>query len=349
MDIASIVEQLSPNNKQLAINLISQLAAQDGLKVSLTSEYKAPHANLKLWVANLKSEGKSQNTIDLYVRLCRNILKRLPMPTFLELQSYFAERLNNGISSSHVGSEQKAMKSLFAFLHHIGLYPSDPTKDIKLIREQQKEVVMPSDKQVDAVLTYTPRRERDRLKYKTMLILIVGTGLRITEACSLERRFIDWQNREIKVLGKGNKERTVPLVTTVYDILWDYMEATKDSKSKYVFPDHQDNGYTFTDALRKTMIIACKEAEVPAIHPHQLRHYFATKTLEHGAKLEVISKILGHSSVSITAGTYRHIKQQEYHSEIEMHDPFVQRPLALPGATIEGVVRELPAGSKEER
>lgn len=347
MNISEIVEQLSPNNRQLAEKLIMQLAAQDGLKVDFDDSYKLPIENLPLWVANMKSEGKSPRTIEGYGNDARRLLKIIPQPAFLDLQQYFAGRLDT-VTSTRVNSEQKAMKCLFKFLYKAGLYPSDPTRDIKLIPDTEKQIEMPTDEQMDAVLTHTPRRLRDRAKYKTMLILLTGTGLRISEACGLQKRFVNFDIREIKVLGKGNKERIIPLSDTVAYYLYEFMLANKESKSQFVFPDSHDNGFAYHGGFRGALRLACIKKGVPPIHPHQLRHYFATKTLEHGAKLEVISKILGHKNVSITAQVYRHIQLQEFHKELDTHDPFKNGHLALPaGPTIEGEFKEVNDDSKD--
>jgi integrase len=91
--------------------------------------------------------------------------------------------------------------------------------------------------------------------------------------------------------------------------------------------------------------LACIKAKLPPIHPHQLRHYFATKTLEHGAKLEVISKILGHADVAITAQVYRHIQVKEYHSEINTHGQALQLGDGKP--IIEGEAKLLPPAKEQ--
>ena len=93
------------------------------------------------------------------------------------------------------------------------------------------------------------------------------------------------------------------------------------------------------------MTLACQKLGIRRLHPHQLRHFFATTTLEHGAKLEVISKILGHSSVAITADIYRHVQNKEFHSEHTLHNPLdrlgIMPQLPPGGETVEGEFKEV--------
>jgi site-specific recombinase XerD len=124
------------------------------------------------------------------------------------------------------------------------------------------------------------------------------------------------------------------------------MQEVEPGEHKYLFPAGTKSGYWHDSGFRKEMYTACRKLGIPRIHPHQLRHFFATRTLEHGAKLEVISKILGHNSVDMTAKIYRHIKLKEYHDEHTKHNPLEHLPgakrLALPeGQVIDSTAREV--------
>jgi len=330
MDLNLIYNQLSQNSKRMIDQTVQLLAAQDGITVSLTTVHAPPLEHIKLWLANLKTEGKSPRTIDLYDRCARMVLRSVPEPDYLALQGYFAQRLDTA-GADHVNTEQKAIRSMLKYLYKQGLYPSDPTRDIKLIHGAFNQVNFPSDEQIQAVLHFQPRRVTDRAKYRVMLVLLISTGLRIEEACSLRRALINYSAREIKVLGKGNKERTVPLSALVVSLLEDYTKNQCITESPFVFPGNTKSGYWNGSGFDGMLRIACKRAGLRPISPHKLRHYFATKTLEHGAKLEIISKILGHSSVAITAQVYRHIQVKEFHAELDAHDPMAQLPKLIEG------------------
>ena len=344
-NIEALIKQLSPNSQQLVTNLIANMAKQEGIHVNLGAGYKPPIKNIPLWTASMKGESKSPRTIHLYVSAANNILGMFPNPTELELQEYFASRLAV-VTPSRIANEQKALKSLFKFLHKHGLYPGNPVEDIPLLHGRAAEVECPSNETIMALLRYNTRREKDRPRYRLMLFMLIQTGLRIEEACSIRRSWINIPAGEVRVVGKGNKERVVPLGSMVTQLLKDFMELVEPSDSQWLFPANTKTGYWDNSGFRGALYLACKKTGVKRIHPHQLRHYFATRTLENGAKLEVISKILGHANVNITAETYRNIQLKEYHSEHDKHNPLGLLPqkelLALPGGpVVEGEFKEI--------
>lgn len=334
-----------------AEQLIKQLAATQGININGSDNHKLPIENIPLWVANLKVQGKAERTIDLYEYSAKVVLNKVSEPTAIDLQQYFAQRLDQ-ISPSGVNSEQKAIKSLFKYLNQFGLYSHDPAKDIILIHGADKQIEFPSDTQMNAIFSYQPI-PKFRAKYRTMLILLVGTGLRITEACTLRRDLVNFNTHEITVLGKGNKERTIPIFDVAEKLLYQYINEDCPSDSPYVFssPD-SEKGHWDASGFWHMLRTACRQAGAKSVHPHQLRHYFATKTLEQGAKLEVISKILGHSNVAITAKVYRHIQQKEYHEELRTHSPYIDmlhEPLMLEEPKPEAIDGEFREVDDEEK
>jgi integrase/recombinase XerD len=344
MKIQEVYNQLTPNNQLLARQLIVGMARQQGINVDLGNGHKPPIENISLWLAALKGDNKSPRTIDMYVKDARHILTMMPEPTELELQQYFAKRLDT-VSPARIGTEQKAVKSLFGFLHKHGLYASNPTLNIKTMKGREAEVECPPNETIMALMNYRTFHKEDMARYRMMLFLLIQTGLRIEEACSIRRAWINVPACEIRVLGKGNKERIVPVGQTVAQLLKDFMEQIEPSDSPWLFPANTQSGYWHHSGFRRELRTACKRLDIKRIHPHQLRHFFATRTLESGAKLEIISRILGHADVGITAKIYRHIQLKEYHTEHNKHNPLSQLPgaqrLALPPPTVEGEFKEV--------
>jgi len=341
-DLAQIIDQLSPDNKQLAEQLVAQLAARDGIIVTDTP-LPDPIINVPLWVAWLKGTNKSPRTIDMYVSDVRHYLGLDPRPTSLSIQAYVARRLDE-VSAARVNSEQKGLKSFFGYLHAQGLCNTNPCNGMVLVKGAKKEIDCPTNEEIMTIINHRLFRYRDDQKFKMMLMLLLNTGLRIEEAASLQRPNISIKRLEVKVLGKGNKERTIPINAFVAGLLRLYM-ANNPTTSRYLFPANTKMGYWWQSGFQKALKLACKKEGIRNIHPHQLRHFFATRTLEHGAKLEVISKMLGHASVAITADVYRHVQLGEFHRELEEHDPLKQlglTPLLTQGSqepgTIEGEV-----------
>ncbi len=352
MVIAEIIKQLSPRSRKLAESFIVTLAEQDGIHCSLENSYKAPLESMPLWTAFLLTEGKSEGTIKTYEHCARGVLKRVADPTYMNLQAYFAQRLKE-VSDDQVNSEQKAIRSLFKYLYKNNLYGCNPTEDIKPIRPHDAIVECPDPDVVWKLFNVKLLRPRDTLNYRVMLFLLINTGLRITEACSLRKDYIDWRNLRLRVIGKGDKERLVPISDIVARLLKGHIEQSEYPDSPYVFPGETKTGYWDTSGFRGELTTACKQAEIKHIHPHQLRHLFATMALEDGAKLEVISKILGHADVGITAKVYRHVSAKEFSLEHAKHNPLalapdsITNPLMLTdGKTVEGEAREITDDNK---
>ena len=105
----------------------------------------------------------------------------------------------------------------------------------------------------------------------------------------------------------------------------EYVQKNPDvEKGSYLFPYNGRNGYHSKHTLEKSFRRLCKKLGIPRITPHMLRHYFATYALRNGAKLEIVSKILGHSSVAITADVYRTVKQEEIQAEHKKYSPLAE-------------------------
>lgn len=334
---AKALGALSPGNQELVITLIRQLAEREGVSwvSSAVPGLQTPAEGILIWLAHLKQAGYSPNTIDMYGREAANYLAQDPAPTRLSIEQHLAEQLDR-LSPTRVAIRRKALCSLFRFLHGAGLWHTDPTAQIEAIRVPKRTREAPKPEHVIRLLADGRCfRKKDTPKFRTMLAALVGTGLRIDEACSLQRKDIDLGNGFARVEGKsspraGKKERFVPIIPQLVPILQQYMDDYP-TDSPYLFPSEGRSGYWDPSIFRKSIKRACRQLGLPDISPHMLRHHFATSTLKQGAKLEVISRILGHASVGITADIYRHVNRGEMLSEAVRFAPMpeIERP-ALP-------------------
>jgi integrase/recombinase XerD len=217
---------------------------------------------------------------------------------------------------------QKSITSLFKFLHEEGLWPEDITAGLKGIKVPRTERYVPLLADVEKVLADGGwARRKDADKMRMAIVLLMETGLRISEAAAIEKAKIDIEARTVEVLGKGSKVRKVPLTGPLAASLAEYMDG-HPSGSPYLFPgEGAELKHWQIHNAEKTLKRACARAGVKAFTPHALRHLFATTTLKNGAKLEVISRILGHASVGITGDVYRHTDMAEMREEVDRHGP----------------------------
>ncbi|HUU65367.1 MAG TPA: tyrosine-type recombinase/integrase [Dehalococcoidales bacterium] len=142
-------------------------------------------------------------------------------------------------------------------------------------------------------------RANDSLKIRTVIALLATTGLRLTECMSLKRDGVDPEARELKIAGKGNKRRVVPLLEWTANMLADYI-GERRSDSPFIFPGNTRTGYAEIYNVEKTLKRACLRAGVEPFTPHQLRHLYATEMLRSGAYGVII---LNDSTTTATAQT----------------------------------------------
>lgn len=314
------LRHLPLDTRAIVTSLISRLAEAEGVSVSVN--HKLPVDNIDLWLTKLRSERKSERTIGLYEYLVRRFLKQIPTPTKADIRNYLADRIDR-TSPSSAETERKALASLFSFLYAEGLWHENPLEGVRHIgpRWGEMERKCPSIEDVEKVLEVGCLRANDSLKIRTVIVLLATTGLRLTECMSLKKDFIDLDTKELRILGKGNKRRVVPLLESTSQMLAAYLEE-RQSDSSFIFPGNTGTGYAEIYNIEKTFKRACVRAGVEPFTPHQLRHLYATEMLRSGAKLEVVGRILGHASIGITADIYRHVSRGEMHEENGRFAPF---------------------------
>lgn len=179
---------------------------------------------------------------------------------------------------------------------------------------------VPAAKEIDAIIATSG--EIDAL-HLVILEILYGTGVRVSELCGLELADINTRTHTISVLGKGSKIRTVPLGEPAGDALRAYMDArssylTKSSPVTKVFIKKTGKALTPRDVRR--ILDKYPLADGTKMHPHQLRHAYATHLLVGGADVRSVQELLGHASV-VTTERYTHITQDHLRSVYEETHP----------------------------
>jgi site-specific recombinase XerD len=234
--LSEALARLSPANLNLIASLVRQMDTNGGAVNPLSQAYLSrPSDGIPHWVAKMKSERYSENSIDLYRRNVERHLKIDPNPTKLGVQAHFAKRLGDGLSPAAVENERKALKSLLSFLREENLWPIDPTAAIKHVKVSYGNRPSPTPDEVQKVLDIGCLRVKDTDKLRTMITLLATTGLRITEAASLGKESIDFAALELRILGKGEKHRVVPLLPSTAEVCeptWRGAQAIRPSSSQ---------------------------------------------------------------------------------------------------------------------
>ena len=319
------LQLLSPANKQLVLTMLGSLAEREGISMGQSkSGLATPADGLHLWQAKQKQEGYSDRTTGTYLSTLRRFLALHPEPSRLDIQQWLADRLDQ-VSTSAVSTDRKALRSFFSFLHEEGLWPHDPTVRLRSVKVSYRAKDPPSADEVRTLMSYQCRKAEDTARFQMMTLLLATTALRITEAASLRKDRIFTSTHEIRVVGKGNKERVVPLVSITESALLDYL-AARDDDSPYVFPGETRTGWWSISSYEKTLLRACDKMGLKPYTPHYLRHFYATYLLKQGAKLEVVSHILGHASIGTTGDIYRHVLTTEMHEASRQFAPLQDIP-----------------------
>lgn len=216
-----------------------------------------------------------------------------------------------------------ALKSFFKWLMTRGLIQHNPAS---LLRSPKKEKRLPEVMEqselkslIDSLETDSPLDARN----KCILVLLYAAGLRVSELVGLDLGHIDAHRCEIRVLGKGNKERIVPYGQTAASELIEYLNKRKELvKEETTALFLTRNGKRLSDRMVRNILdeMMLKMGQGRHIHPHVLRHSFATHLLENGAHIRVIQEMLGHASLSTTQ-IYTHLSVENLKENYKKFHP----------------------------
>ena len=263
----------------------------------------------------LLAATRAPRTVDAYRRDLDDIAARLEKPlhsaTTEDLERYLAELRAEGRSAATIARRTAAARSFYRHLVLLGRRTDNPAAAVPLPRKARKlpRTLSPSEAErlIDAAVGTTPRALRDR----ALVELLYGAGLRVSELVGLGKTDVDLEQRLVRATGKGSKERIVPLGRPAADALRRYLARGRPHLDRRrrpeLFLNAQGGGLTRAGVFLVLRRLAEKAGLDPErVHPHLLRHSFATHLLEGGADLRTIQELLGHSSLSTTQ-MYSHV------------------------------------------
>lgn len=277
-------------------------------------------------------KGLSDNTLESYRRdliafyaYQQSCSRELLAALSSDIELYLSQRLKQGSSVKSVARLLSSLKGFYRYLVRENLISQDPTALIeapKLGRSLPKTL---SESDVEALLNAPDVNEPLGLRDRAMMEVLYASGLRVSELVSLELGQVNLRMGVVRIMGKGNKERLVPLGEEAMVWLERYFkhsrpELVKDG-SAICFPSSrggQMTRQTFWHRIKHHALVAGIKK---SLSPHTLRHAFATHLLNHGADLRVVQLLLGHSDLSTTQ-IYTHVAK---HRLQELHHRFHPR------------------------
>jgi len=275
----------------------------------------------------------SQNTIDAYRRdlekFCEFATKRgLEKATQIKrgdvvdfLTTLYARKLDARSVARHLVS----LRQLFRFLLSEELISEDPVVTVESPKFRQSLPQFLSVEEVDRLLAQPDTSSTLGLRDKAMIELLYSAGLRVSELCSLGVDDLHVDSGSLRCVGKGNKERLVPVGKSALAVLQLYIQKARpkilgEHCSKYLFINRKGTKLDRIGFWRTLGLYGRKARLRKALKPHMLRHSFATHLLDRGADLRSVQMMLGHSDISTTQ-IYTHVVEERLKQVYKAHHP----------------------------
>jgi integrase/recombinase XerD len=283
----------------------------------------------QLWL----EKGLSRNTLESYGRDLRFFAawletqgRGLLLADRSDLLNYLNHRSSIGVASRSVARGLSAIRSFYKYLLRENRIVEDPTLRIDNPKLGRKLPDTLSESEVDALLAAPNTASAVGYRDRTMLELLYATGLRVTELVTLEMNDLNLRQGVLRVMGKGGKERLVPMgdeaMAWVEGFVRDHRSSLmRRSESEAVlFPSNRGREMTRQAFWYLIKRHAAEAGIRHSLSPHSLRHAFATHLVNHGADLRVVQLLLGHSDLSTTQ-IYTHVAKQRMQALHAAHHP----------------------------
>lgn len=245
--------------------------------------------------------------------------------TRIDLLGFIAARVEGGSRPRSTARQLSSFRRFYRFMLREGLVAADPTAQIAMPKIGRSLPKSLSEAEVDALLeaptVSDPLGHRDR----TMLEVLYATGLRVSELVSLKHSQVNLNQGVMRVLGKGNRERLIPLGEDAVGWLQLFMQGPRveillERQTDYLFPTRRGDRMTRQAFWHIIKRYSKKAGVAKELSPHTLRHAFATHLLNHGADLRVVQMLLGHSDLSTTQ-IYTHVARERLKELHSQHHP----------------------------
>lgn len=276
-------------------------------------------------------KGLSGNSIDAYrldlnryvSYLCDSNVTSYDDVTYDHILSYL-KGLRGEYGDASIARKVAAMKSFHKYLVRDGVTENLPTADIRIPKKAKKLPKVLTVQQITNLLAQPMGAGVYEIRDRAIIELLYSSGLRVSELVSLDIEDIDLRNGYMKCLGKGSKERIVPLGSHASEALTEYINKSRRQLAKAYRPSAlflNKNGKRLTrQSCWKIVKKYADKAGIVEIYPHSLRHSFATHLLSNGADLRAVQELLGHANISTTQ-IYTHVTKDKLKAVYEKTHP----------------------------
>ena len=298
------MEDLTNESKEIIDLFLDSLWMERGLSKNTLFAYRSDISKYARWLQN---QGI-------------NITKAGPQ----NILAYLASTENK--STRTVARSLSSLRRLYEYLSKEDKVKQNPIKNVEAPRLGRSLPKSLTENEVESLLDAPNTNQPLGLRDKTMLEILYGTGLRVSELITLTLHQINLRQGVVRVMGKGNKERLVPLGEISTEWLEKYLAHGRNeilgenNSTDTLFPSRRGKSMTrqtFWHIVKRHAIVAGIKKN---ISPHMLRHAFATHLINHGADLRVVQMLLGHSDISTTQ-IYTHVARERLKDIHSKHHP----------------------------
>jgi integrase/recombinase XerD len=276
-------------------------------------------------------KGLSRNSLDAYgrdlaaLRTYTDPLTEGDLPDTRVLKSYLNHLYTQNLSSRSIARHLSAIRSLFHFLVAEEKVAIDPTEHLSSPRQWTTIPKFLNREQIEQLIGAPDCGKPTGLRDRAMLELLYATGIRVTELIQVRLSNVDMNLGVIRVTGKGNKQRIVPVHATALEAVAEYTAAgrpmlLKAGASPYLFITARGGPMTRQAFWTSVKLNGKKAGIFHNLSPHVLRHTFATHLLEGGADLRSVQAMLGHADLSTTE-IYTHVVRSRLRDTLDSHHP----------------------------
>ena len=284
---------------------LDALWSEKGLSRNTLSAYRTDLRSLARWLAD------RQKTLDDGVRA--------------DLLEFIAWRVEAGARPRSTARQLSSLRRYYRYTVREGRRTDDPTAKISMPKVGRPLPKALTEEEVESLLRAPDTSDALGHRDRTMLEVLYATGLRVTELVNLQLNQINLTQGVIRVVGKGDRERLIPLGEESMEWIEQFIRGPRteillDRQSDYLFPTRRGDRMTRQAFWHLIKRYAAKATVDKKLSPHMLRHAFATHLLNHGADLRVVQMLLGHSDLSTTQ-IYTHVARERLKDLHSRHHP----------------------------
>lgn len=273
----------------------------------------------------LYERGYSKNTLSSYridLTELSQFLEERNSSLVKATKEYIAQFINmlseRGFTNNTIIRKLASIRTFFKYILNEGIIKEDLVSFLDTPKKEKKIPKVLFEDQIKKLLEQPLLQKEEYARERSILELLYSCGLRVSEIVNLTINDVNLEEGFVKVKGKGNKERIVPLGSKAISALREYLRQRRHIKERRLFLNSRNKGLT-----RQSIWLIVKQFANNVgldISPHTLRHSFATHLLDNGADLRVVQELLGHSSISTTQ-IYTHVSNRRLKEEFEMAHP----------------------------